>query len=525
MGRSIYSRLNRKFGSIPSLAERQTASQKKIDTIEDYYPFQLTQADVFKRLLSKKSVFIVGAGFAGLTAGWWLSKHGMTVTVFEARNRIGGRVWSESLGGNSPVIERGGELIGRNHPTWLRFAKLFGLGLSLITPDDDYIKQEAPMWVGGQALDSQEQEKIYREMTIAYETLNHDAAAVDAYMPWNVANAKAWDDRPVEDWIASLARCSEATKAQLRFEISTNQTVPVTEQSYLGLLAAVKGGSLTDLRKPKRGPSEFWTDSEVFRCAAGNQELARQLRDGIEKSGGNVLLECPVKEIDMCADSITVITQDSKHQSASWVIVAVPPSLLDDLTLPVNDLNSFKIRMGPAVKYLAETKSRFWLKKGLAPSGSDDSLGMIWEGTDNQILPVARGAELTAFAGGALAQKALSASNPNQYFQSGMERLYPGFGSELASDHFVDWPNEPWTRGGYSCPVRGQVGTAAKKLFEANGRLVWAGEHCCMAFFGYMESALQSGLHAAQIIARAEGIPEANKIWEERMIASNSPGA
>ena len=66
----------------------------------------------------------------------------------------------------------------------------------------------------------------------------------------------------------------------------------------------------------------------------------------------------------------------------------------------------------------------------------------------------------------------------------------------------------------------GQVTTAARKLYEADDRLVWAGEHCCMAFFGYMEAALQSGLHAAQAIARAEGIPEANTIWEARMIAS-----
>ena len=42
-----------------------------------------------------------------------------------------------------------------------------------------------------------------------------------------------------------------------------------------------------------------------------------------------------------------------------------------------------------------------------------------------------------------------------------------------------------------------------------------------MAFFGYMESALQSSLHAAQIIARSEGIPE-NKIWEARMLASSA---
>jgi monoamine oxidase len=106
------------------------------------------------------------------------------------------------------------------------------------------------------------------------------------------------------------------------------------------------------------------------------------------------------------------------------------------------------------------------------------------------------------------------------HFRAGMEKLYPGFGSNSVADDLVDWPGEKWTRGGYSCPTLGQVTTAARKLFEADDRLVWAGEHCCMAFFGYMEAALQSGPHPAQVIARAEGIPEANKIWEARMIAS-----
>ena len=41
-----------------------------------------------------------------------------------------------------------------------------------------------------------------------------------------------------------------------------------------------------------------------------------------------------------------------------------------------------------------------------------------------------------------------------------------------------------------------------------------------MAYFGYMESALQSGLHAGQVIARAEGIPEVERLWDAQLTAS-----
>ena len=224
------------------------------------------------------------------------------------------------------MIEWGGELIGRNHPTWLRFAGEFDLGLSHITPDDDYVNLDAPMWVNGRAVDAKEQERIYHDMTAAYETLNHDAATVDARIPWNAINAELWDKRSVEGWIASLTRCSAAAKDHLRFEISTNQTVPVKEQSYLGLLAAVKGGSLTDLWKQRRGPSEFWTDSEVFRCSVGNQGLACRLQEETEKARGEVFLKCPVTEIHADSNRAHIITDDGKSFDGDWVIVAAPPS-------------------------------------------------------------------------------------------------------------------------------------------------------------------------------------------------------
>jgi monoamine oxidase len=88
--------------------------------------------------------------------------------VLEARDRVGGRVLTRHNLEKSQMIEWRGELIGRNHATWLRFACQFGLGLSLITPDD-CVSLDAPMWVNGQLVDSKDQEKIYHDMTSAYQ--------------------------------------------------------------------------------------------------------------------------------------------------------------------------------------------------------------------------------------------------------------------------------------------------------------------------------------------------------------------
>ena len=74
---------------------------------------------------SKKAVVIVGAGVAGLSAGHLLEKKGFEVVIFEASNRIGGRVY-ELNGFSSKPIELGGEIIHGNKSKFYKLAKKAG---------------------------------------------------------------------------------------------------------------------------------------------------------------------------------------------------------------------------------------------------------------------------------------------------------------------------------------------------------------------------------------------------------------
>ena len=74
-------------------------------------------------LLSGRSVVVAGAGLAGLTAAVELQKSGAQVTVLEARDRIGGRVWTVRNGfAEGQHAEAGGDLIDTDHEAIRRLA-------------------------------------------------------------------------------------------------------------------------------------------------------------------------------------------------------------------------------------------------------------------------------------------------------------------------------------------------------------------------------------------------------------------
>src|SRR5262245_27427738 len=63
-------------------------------------------------------VLVIGAGAAGLGAARALADAGRRVVILEARDRIGGRVWTDHSFGPVPV-ERGAEFIhGERAETW-----------------------------------------------------------------------------------------------------------------------------------------------------------------------------------------------------------------------------------------------------------------------------------------------------------------------------------------------------------------------------------------------------------------------
>jgi monoamine oxidase len=222
----------------------------------------------FSQAAPKRKVAVIGAGFAGLCAAFELHGLGYEVTVYEARDRVGGRVHSLDDFVEGRIAEGGGELIGSNHPLWNSYKHRFGLAFTNVL---DY--GNSPFRLEGVTLTSDESKQLTDEMEEQFKLLTNLAASiVDPFEPWTNRNAYALDKISLGEWISKTS-CSNRCRHAISIMLAADNGIPTSEQSLLGVLAMVKGGGL----------DRYWTDTELFRCQGGNQTLAERFARSLER--------------------------------------------------------------------------------------------------------------------------------------------------------------------------------------------------------------------------------------------------
>jgi monoamine oxidase len=408
-------------------------------------------------------VVVVGAGFSGLMAASELVEGGHDVAVLEARDRVGGRVWSQELVPGDPrtVIERGAEFVLPGNDV-LR-AVVSRLGLELADMGMSYAVREVP------AYSEATQERLRHAadaMAIAARTV--DPGTSLAQLAESVVGAGSV---PSEDVHAVVSRL-----------VVTNGTEP-------DLLAADCAAESVGVMQRSRS----------YRVAGGNQRIA----DGLaERLGSALRRRTAVRAVERGPDGVRVLTEDGEIEGDA-VVLAVPLALLSDLdlrpALPAPVTAAWR-RAGRADNAKLHVPARSTVAgHALQPSAVQDVEHRFWTWTacdaSGLVQPV-----LHAFAGSPSATRDLGVSDDASAWLAAAQALRPHL--ELDGDRALvtSWAADPWARMSYSAQtVHSEPGDEAL-LRAAVGPVHLAGEHTAGEWAGYMEGALRSGLRVAQEI-------------------------
>jgi len=438
---------------------------------------------------TKPRVVIIGAGFGGLSCAFQLKGAGADVTLLEARNRLGGRVHTLDNFIPGRTVEAGAELIGSNHPTWVSYAKRFGLEFNDVTEHDD---ETSPLYFGGKILTPKESVAVWKSAEAAFDAMSEASKVINREMPWKTPGAKKLDAMTIAEAAKTWPVSDEARKIVLTL-LENDGGGPPTTDNYLASLCTIAGG----------GNERYWLESEVYRCRGGNSLLAGKLASAIGED--RIKLKTPVAKVELSLNTPRVTTQAGDVYEADLVILTVPPTAWGGITFEPGIPEGYAITMGSNVKYLSRVKNAFWAERGQNPTGFTDTfIGQTWDGTDAQRKSDKDAACLTVFSGGGPADQMLSFTPEQRREKCGdlLEKMYPGYATAVEKSMFVGWPKEKYTLCGYSSVAPGEVTTCYPKMHAGfQDKLFFAGEYSSLLFSGFMEGGLHSGAQLAQRLA------------------------
>lgn len=452
----------------------------------------------------EEDVVIVGGGIAGLTAAWRLRQAGVTATIYEAQNRIGGRMLSlRGHFADGQVCELGGELIDTGH------ARIQALAAEFDLPLDDLVGGETPghvegWWFGGAA--RSEHEIVTAFAPIAAAIARDQAVLGDEDITWQTpGNAVALDGISIAQWFDANG-VSGWMRTLLDVAYTTEMGLECNEQSALNLLTFIDAGTETF--------KIFGESDERFHVRGGNDRIpsaiAQRLSGAIETGA---VLEALTQEEGGKYRLSFRRGASSFDVRANQVVLAIPFTTLRQvklsLELPVVQQRALaQLRYGTNAKLMIGVNERVWRTRGKGTGAlmSDLAPQTTWETSRQQ---PGKAGILTNFTGGRHGV-AIGEGTPAEQAARAvaeLDRVFPGLAGARAGmrEARFHWPTHPWTQGSYLCFTPGQWTTLRGAIGQPVGNLYFAGEHCSLDNQGFMEGGVESGETAAGQVLAARG--------------------
>jgi monoamine oxidase len=444
-----------------------------------------------KRKPGQTDVIVLGAGVSGLHSAWLLEQQGLSVTMLEARQRVGGRVFT--LLDQPGYPEMGFNSMAEGYGRGLDAAQRVGLEMQEVGAR---FRLGPPplLYIGGQALTRQDWAKFPG---------NPFPESMKQWLPGEVVGRLVAERTRLSDWTGWY------DKSNASLDISLNEFLRAQGLSDAAIhlandIAPYYGTDAWDVSALMLEFNDGFIKAQV---AAGPRSLAVKGGNSRLPQGMAALLKGDVllgKEVVGIADNgaeIAVTCADGMRFSAGKVICSLPFSALRNVRIEpgLSGLQAQAVaRLGyQALSMIFVTATApFWADDGLAP-------GMWTDGPLGNVMPQRFGAtdeEITGFivqARGNLAHywDRMGRDEAMAMVVAQIERLRPAARGKVRAHSYFSWAQERYNGGDVSFLAPGQV-SFVEDMARPSGRLHFCGEHTAVAARG-LEGALESAERAA----------------------------
>lgn len=421
---------------------------------------------------NEAAILIIGAGVAGLAAARELSRANFKVTVLEARDRIGGRIFTHH------DVELGAEFIHGRPPETLEIVERKKIELAEV-PNRHWYFLEGKLATANEFWSKLEH--VMREM----KNVERDESFSEFLKRYDLGEAEAMAKLFVEGFHASRAE----------------------RVSVIGLNKANEAAEEID-------------DEKQFRIPGGYNQITQSLCDDAIAHGAQFHLNTIVEEVRWQPKQVEIIARGKTYKS-KCCLITLPLGVLQagsvrfDPELTEKQAAATKLAMGQVEKILMRFREPFWEKLQL-PTLNGGARGL------NDLSFIHAPAEqvptwwtslpqhssiLVGWAGGSRAEELLS-EGEHSVTKHALKSLITVFAVEqeqiedqLEELYYHDWYGDPYSRGAYSYVPVGGLEAQDQLAKPVSNTLFFAGEATnTEGHQGTVHGAIATGLRAAKEI-------------------------
>jgi monoamine oxidase len=468
-------------------------------------------------------IAIVGAGIAGLNAALTLQDAGLACDIYEAADRVGGRMhsntttWADGL-----VSEWCGEFIDANHTAMHDLIRRFSLETRALDRGGPG-HARVLLYFGGHAYQMNDFAADF-EALVPLLNQQYREAGLPTTHDHFTQEGNRLDHLSAYDWIEQCVPGGHTSPIGRYLDSACRgiNGLETSEQSALNLVYLFGSWDEPDgsgSGGPLQGASAI---------VGGNARLPQTIASGLPE--GSIHLGHQLVALERADGGVKLAfatASGSVQTQCDEVILTLPFSALRHVDYQQAGFDALKqtaigqLGYGTISKLVLEFDQRYWSDHGPWPSphggflATDLDMQTVWdasagqEGAHGLLLDYTSGRRGAAYAPPAPYTTSDDFPGIQSYARDcleQLERIYPGISAHYNGKAALSYATgDPRLLGSYSCWRVGQYTQFAGYEAARQGSIHFAGEHCSLEFQGYMEGAAREGARAAREIIKDAG--------------------